>query len=177
MTKFTGEQPKITIDELHAKCKALRNWGKWGPDDELGTLNYITPADIVAAATLVRAGKVVSLALPFDQKGPAYGLRGRFNPIHVMICTGTDAYSGNQDAAGMRYADDIIIMPTQCGTQWDALSHVFYGEHMWNGYDIRLVDSTGAQKNGIEKTKTKMVGRGVFLDVPRVHDLDWMPDG
>lgn len=177
MAKFTGEQPKITLDELHARCKALRNWGKWGPDDELGTLNYVTPSDIVAAAGLVRAGKVVSLALPFDQKGPAYGLRGRFNPIHMMICTGTDAYSGNQDAAGMRYADDIIIMPTQCGTQWDALSHVFYGEHMWNGYDIRLVDSTGAKKNGIEKTKAKMVGRGVFLDVPRVHGLDWLPNG
>ena len=125
----------------------------------------------------MRSGKVVSLALPFDQKGPAYGLRGRFNPIHMMICTGTDAYSGNQDAAGMRYADDIVIMPTQCGTQWDALSHVFYGDHMWNGYDIRLVDSTGAKKNGIEKTKSKMVGRGVFLDVPRVHGLDWLPDG
>src|SRR4030095_16789173 len=48
---------------------------------------------------------------------------------------------------------------------------------MWNGYDIRVVDSSGAKKNGIEKTRAKMVGRGVFLDVPRVHGVDALPDG
>ena len=141
--RFTGKQAKITLEYLHEQCANFRNWGKWGPDDELGTLNFVTPADIVAAAKLVRTGKVISMALPFDQKGPAFGLRGRFNPIHLMIATGAEAYSGVQDSAGMRYADDIIIMPLQCGTQWDALSHVFYGNQMWNGYDIRLVDGQG----------------------------------
>lgn len=174
---FDGKQPNITLDWLHDKCKQLRNWGKWGADDELGTLNYVTPQDVADAARLVKTGKVISLALPFDGKGPAMGLRGRFNPIHLMIATGAEAYSGVQDAAGMRYADDVVIMPLQCGTQWDALSHVFYGDHMWNGYDIRLVDGTGAKKNGIEKTKNRMVGRGVFLDVPRAHGADHLPDG
>jgi kynurenine formamidase len=175
--KFDGKQPKITIEYLHEQCAKFRNWGKWGPEDELGTLNHVTPADIVEAAKLVRTGKVISMALPFDQKGPAFGLRGRFNPIHLMIATGAEAYAGVQDPAGMRYADDIIIMPLQCGTQWDALSHVFYGNQMWNGYDIRLVDTQGAKKNGIEKTKAKMVGRGVLLDVPRAHGVDTLPDG
>lgn len=174
---FTGDQPRITLDWLHEKCKQLRNWQKWGADDELGTLNYVSGQDIVDAAALVKTGKVISLALPFDAKGPAFGLRGRFNPIHLMIATGAEAYSGVQDAAGMRYADDVIIMPLQCGTQWDALSHIFYGDQMWNGYDVRLVDGSGAKKNGIEKTKNKMVGRGVFLDVPRVHGIDHLPDG
>jgi kynurenine formamidase len=174
---FTGEQPRITLDQLHEKCKQFRNWNKWGPNDELGTLNYVTPQNIVDAARLVRRGKVISLALPFDTKGPAFGLRGRFNPIHLMIASGAEAYSGVQDAAGMRYADDVIIMPLQCGTQWDALSHVFYGEHMWNGYDIRLVDGFGAKKNGIEKTKDRMVGRGVLLDIPHAHGMDSLPDG
>jgi kynurenine formamidase len=174
---FDGKQHRITLDWLNEKCKSLRNWGKWGADDELGTLNYVTAQDVVNASRLVKTGKIISLALPLDSKGPAFGLRGRFNPIHLMIATGTEAYSGVQDPAGMRYADDVVIMPLQCGTQWDALSHVFYGDQMWNGYDIRLVDGGGAKKNGIEKTKARMVGRGVFLDVPRAHGVEALPDG
>ena len=84
-----------------------------------------------------------------------------------MIATGTDAVAGRQESIGIRYADDMVTMPLQCGTQWDALGHIFNGEKMWNGYDARLVDSSGAQKNGIEKVKDRMVGRGVLLDVAR----------
>jgi kynurenine formamidase len=65
----------------------------------------------------------------------------------------------------------------QCGTQWDGLGHIFYGDHMWNGYDCRTVTSAGAQKCGIEKTKEKMVGRGVLLDIPRMLGQDHLPDG
>src|ERR1700737_760283 len=90
---------------------------------------------------------------------------GRTNPIHTMLRPGTDAYSGVLDARGIRAADDMVVMPLQCGTQWDGLGHVFYENNMWNGYDCREVTSRGAQNRGIEKTKAKMVGRGVFLDV------------
>jgi hypothetical protein len=75
------------------------------------------------------------------------------------LTSGVDAVAGRQEAIGVRYADDMVTMPLQCGTQWDALGHIFFGEKMWNGYDARLVDSGGAHKNGIEKTKDKMVGR------------------
>ena len=110
--------------------------------------------------------------------GPQNGLWGnRFNPIHTMLATGTDAVAGRQESIGIRYADDMVSMPLQCGTQWDALGHVFYGEKMWNGYDARLVDSNGAQKNGIEKVKDKMVGRGVLLDVARHKGVDSLEDG
>jgi kynurenine formamidase len=71
----------------------------------------------------------------------------------------------------------MVTMPLQCGTQWDALGHVFNGEKMWNGYDARLVDANGAQKNGIEKVKDKMVGRGVLLDVARFKGVDSLEDG
>jgi kynurenine formamidase len=175
--RFDGTQPSMTEEELRAKCIELRNWGRWGADDEIGTLNHVKPEDIVAASRLIKRGKVFSLALPFDDKGPAYGRRGRFNPIHYMITTGAEAYSGVQDSHGIRYADDGVIMPLQCGTQWDALSHVFYDDHMWNGYDIRLVDGFGAKKNGIERTKDRMTGRGVLLDVARYHGLATLPDG
>lgn len=176
------QPPKLTIKDVDAAAERLKNWGKWGPDDEIGTLNYTTPADIVHAASLVRKGRVMSLALSFDNKGPQGGRTkfppvGRFNPIHLMLRTGTDAYSGVLDKRGIRSADDIVIMPMQCGTQWDGLGHIFYRDTMWNGYDCRLVSSFGAEKCGIEKTREKMVGRGVLLDVARHMKVDVLPDG
>src|SRR5260370_974460 len=101
---------------------------------------------------------------------------GRTNPIHTMLRTGTDAYSGVLDQRGIRAADDMVTMPLQCGTQWDGLGHVFYENNMWNGYDCREVTSAGAQKCGIEKTKSKMVGRGVLLDVARHKGVDSLED-
>ncbi len=101
----------------------------------------------------------------------------RFNPIHTMLATGTDAVAGTQDAGGLRYADDMVSLPLQCGTQWDALGHIFYDDKMWNGYDARLVDSDGAQKNGIENVKDRMVGRGVLLDIARREGVEFLEDG
>ncbi len=168
---------RVTRTELDATAARLKNWGKWGPDDQVGTLNYTTAEDIVAAARLVRTGQVISLALNYDHLGPQgakskYPSMGRTNPIHTMLRTGTDAYSGVLDKRGIRAADDMVVMPLQCGTQWDGLGHVFYENNMWNGYDCREVTTAGAQKCGIEKTKNKMVGRGVFLDVARALGKD-----
>lgn len=168
------------FDMAHLRAVAERcsNWGRWGPDDEIGTLNFVTPESVAAAAQLARTGRVFSLALAFDRNGPQRGLWGnRFNPIHTMLATGTDAVAGVQDAGGLRYADDSVNMPLQCGTQWDALGHIFYDETMWNGYDARLVDSSGAKRNGIEKTKDRMAGRGVLLDVARYCAVDSLDDG
>jgi kynurenine formamidase len=173
---------KLTRQDLREAAEKYKNWGKWGPADEIGTLNYTKPEDIVAAARLVRKGRVISLALNFDNTGPQgakskYPSLGRINPLHTMLRTGTDAYSGVLDHRGIRAADDMVVMPLQCGTQWDGLGHVFYENYMWNGYDCREVTSNGAQKCGIEKTKNKMVGRGVFLDVARALGKRWLDDG
>src|ERR1044072_4748732 len=88
---------KINRQDLRDASEKYKNWGKWGPDDEIGTLNYTSAEDIVAAAQLVRKGKVISLALNFDPTGPQgakskYPAMGRTNPIHTMLRTGTDAY-------------------------------------------------------------------------------------
>ncbi|TMH38682.1 MAG: cyclase family protein [Betaproteobacteria bacterium] len=173
---------KLTRQDLREAAEKYKSWGRWGPQDEIGTLNYTRPEDIVAAARLVRKGKVISLALNFDNAGPQgakskYPALGRINPLHTMLRTGTDAYSGVLDHRGIRAADDMVVMPLQCGTQWDGLGHVFYENYMWNGYDCREVTSLGAQKCGIEKTKNKMVGRGVFLDVARALGKRWLDDG
>ena len=173
---------KLTMADIHAAASRLKNWGRWGAEDEIGTLNYTSPEDIVAAARLVKKGKVMSLALPFGSSGPQgsksnYPPLGRFNPIHLMLRTGTDAYSGKLEGRGIRTTDDIIIMPLQCGTQWDGLSHVLYGNEMWNGYDCRSVSSFGAERCGIEKTREKMVGRGVLLDIARMMKKNVLEDG
>ena len=144
---------KLTREDVLKKAEELKNWGKWGPDDELGVLNYVTPEDIVSAARLIKRGKVFRLGLSLDENGPQRGIfGGRWNPMHQMLATGTDAVAGKHDVTpGLRYADDAINLPTQAATQWDALAHVFLGEKMWNGYPATLVDSRGAHKNGIEK--------------------------
>src|SRR3984957_15523574 len=154
----------------------LKNWGRWGKDDQIGTLNHITPEDIVRAAGLIRTGKVFALGIPLDRNGPQTGLfGGRWNPIHTMLATGTDAVAGRQDKVpGVRYADDALNMPVQAATHWDALGHVFYDEKMYNGFDAREADSSGLGKLGIEHTRNKMVGRGVLLDVARFRGVPWL---
>jgi kynurenine formamidase len=170
---------KITADTVREWGRRYSNWGRWGPEDELGALNFITPERILAATALPRRGEVISCGLNFDHKGPQTGAGGRHNPIHVMLQDGGDVLAGAQDGipGGFRYADDSVTMPLQCGTQWDALAHVFYDGKMYNDRDIALVTSRGAQKNGIEAAKNGVVGRGVLLDIPRHRGELWLEDG
>jgi len=148
----------------------VRNWGRWGPHDEIGTLNHITPDSIAAACRLVTAGKVFALGIPLQRQGPQSGTRQRFNPIHTMFRDGGDQpkdAAGVVEMQGYGGSDDWIVMPLQCVTQWDSLAHVFYEGKMYNGFDATLVTSSGAAKDSIDKTKDKIVGRGVLLDVAR----------
>ncbi len=167
------------IMEMSEKCK---NWGKWGPDDEWGTINYVGDEERKAAAALVKKGQVFALGLNFDSDGPQNGLfGGRWNPIHTMLATGTDAVAGKQTVPGKKYpsqyADDAVSLPLQCGTQWDSLAHVFNSDKMWNGYDATLVGANGAEKNAIHKMRNKMVGRGVLLDIARWAGVDSLDAG
>ncbi|MCK1292512.1 cyclase family protein [Bradyrhizobium sp. 35] len=157
----------------------ISNWGRWGADDQIGTLNNVTPTDIVGAGQLIRKGKVFSLGLSLKEPIQSGLFGGRWNPIHTMLATGTDAKLGNQDEPFpyLRYADDAINMPCQASTQWDALCHVFLDDKMYNGYDASLVDVRGAKKLGIEHVRDKMVGRGVLLDVARFKSVDHLDDG
>lgn len=164
-----------TVREL---AQRYRNWGRWGNDDELGTLNHITPEKIVAAAGLVRQGKVFSLSIPFDSNGPQSGLGGRTNPQHVMLQDGGDIATGAQDfLPGLRYCDDAISMPLQCATQWDALSHIYFDGKMYNDRGLELVTSSGARANSIDRLKAKVVSRGVLLDIPRYRGKPWLDPG
>jgi kynurenine formamidase len=170
---------KVDREAIETAAKELSNWGRWGKDDQIGTLNNVTPSDVIAAAGLVRRGKVFALGLSLKEPIQSGLFGGRWNPIHTMLATGTDAIAGKQDvpAPYLRYADDAINMPCQASTQWDALCHIFHGDTMYNGFGADLVDARGAKALGIEKVRDKMVGRGVLLDVARFKGVDYLEDG
>ena len=181
---------KNVNEELMKKYqKKFSNWGKWGPDDEIGTLNYVTPEAIVDIAKKVNKGKVFSLAWNWDENGPQTGAWGRTNLRRHMMLTGTDAAAGRQENGpeGIEYwADDMFIVPTHGVTHWDAHAHMFSkieednGKKrivMYNGYPCELVDSKGAHKCGIQNIKDKMVGRGVLLDIARYKEVEALKKG
>jgi len=169
---------KVGAAAIAEASKKLSNWGRWGKDDQSGTLNHVKPEDIVKAASLIRTGKAFALGIPLDREGPQNGLfGGRFNPIHQMLATGTDAIAGQQDWNKIRYADDTIMLCVQGASHWDALGHVFYEDKAYNGHEAKLIDSRGLSVLGIEHSKNKMVGRGVLLDIARFRGVKWMQDG
>lgn len=167
--------------EITARAEAFRNWGRWGDDDVLGTLNFIDAEARVAAAALVREGRVISLAQSFDTNGPQKGWRRRTNPVHTMTDTGVDAERGNQGFPhGIGGADDVISMPLQCSTQWDGLGHIFDHGMAWNGRRAGdVVTSEGDLVTGIEHAASVIVSRGVLLDVGRFvqPETGELPDG
>jgi len=172
----------------------LRRWGKWGERDQIGALNFITPEAVREAATCVQAGKVFPLSIEIDAEGVWQNNSIRRNAVHLFVVDGGDSRElGNEladwDQTGdgdqlfpqvwdghTRFADDVIFMSLQGSTQWDALSHVWYDEKLWNGYPSHSVTSRGATRNGIDKTLGKgIVGRAVLLDVARFRGVDHLP--
>ena len=173
--------PTLPAEQAIAEAAArYRNWGRWGPDDVLGTVNFIDDAKRREAAGLVRRGVSMSLSQSFDTDGPQHGWRRRTNPVHTMTDTGTDAALGKQGFPhGLGGADDVIAMPLQCSTQWDGLGHIFDHGLAWNGRPAQdVVTSDGDLVTGIEHLASPLVSRGVLLDIGRVvGDGGELPDG
>lgn len=179
---------------LREMAGSVSNWGRWGPHDELGTLNHITPEAVARAVQCVRKGQTISLSIPIDAYGPQGAHGFRRNPIHLMTLDGGDhnladriaGWGGATEAAlasggrgPMRFNDDYIMMPLQAATQWDALSHVYYERQLYNGYASDSVTSLGATRNSIDRVAAagKVVGRGVLLDVARYKGVEHLPAG
>ena len=169
----------MSDEQIDAMIRRVSNWGRFGEDDELGTLNYITPARRAEAAALVRRGEVFSLAIPFDRFGPQPAGDRRLNPQHTMLQTGTDLKAGVQELSvdGWGYADDMITMATHAATHWDCHAHAFYDYRMYNGRDCTLVSATGAEHGSAARLSPHLVSRGVLLDLPRALGVDWLPLG
>jgi kynurenine formamidase len=155
----------------------LTNWGRWGSEDERGTLNYVTPDVRRRAAGLVLQGKTFSLSIPIRHGSGPQGGGARINPLHLMTATGCDPTSRVDLGRNARYVDDVLVMMVQGGTQWDALCHVYYDDRLYNGFPATQVDSRGAHRGGIDKVHADFVSRGVLLDVARTKGVDCLPAG
>jgi kynurenine formamidase len=145
-------------------ARRVNNWGRWGPDDERGTLNLVTPAHVRDAAALVQDGRQIDLALPLSEDGPQLGfVRGRTNPTRTMVAVHQPLGDAGE---GVRFNDDAVQMGLQAATHWDALAHVSYGDRMYNGFPTTVVDDSGATRLGADRIGA-VAGRGVLLDVAR----------
>ncbi|MEH0634477.1 MULTISPECIES: cyclase family protein [Streptomyces] len=160
--------------EFHDIAKRVNNWGRWGADDEIGTLNLITDEVVREAAASVRTGRRVPLALPLQQDGVQTGMMpGRVNPLHAMVQINQEIFGPGTVAC----SDDAVTMGLQAATHWDALTHVSHSGRIYNGRPAdTITPHGGAAFAGIDKAR-HIVSRGVLLDIPRAlgRDDDRLP--
>ena len=160
-------------DHLKQLAAQVSNAGRWGADDQRGTLNLIDQAAILRGVRAARQGKVFSLAIPFDEDGPQTGaIPGRENPERRMLMV-NQPFTG--DPTDFCTSDDAVSMGVQAATHWDALSHVGYEGELYNHVPFDAVGEAGASRLGIE-TFGPVVSRGVLADVARAHSVEWFED-
>lgn len=164
---------KLSIAEFEQMFESVKNWGRWGNDDELGTLNFLTPKKVSAAARLVRSGRKVSMALPINMvAGP-----DNPQPASLFLVQGHDV---PVDESGVRFGLDYLGMACHgdCHTHVDALCHVSYAGRTYNGREASSVlSSRGAAEQDIAAYSTGLVGRGVLLDIPAHRGVQWLEPG
>ena len=149
-----------TAEEYEAYRERFSNWGRWGEDDELGTLNHISKATRRAAAALVRDGRSVSLAHPIATKP---GPRNPNPADHRMeIIAGVAA----MDYIGLSYHGFV-------NTHIDALCHIFTPDgQLYNGRPSSEVTDEGARTCSVDHWREGIVTRGVLYDIPRLRGTD-----
>ncbi|MEW1545946.1 cyclase family protein [Streptomyces tsukubensis] len=155
--------------EFHEIAERVNNWGRWGNDDEIGTLNLVTDAVVRAAAGTVRSGRRVALALPLHRDGLQTGLvPGRTNPCHTMLQINYEMFGPGTVAT----SDDTVTMALQAATHWDALTHVSHSGTLYNGRPADTITPHGRSRfSGIDKIPY-VVSRGVLLDVARAKGAE-----
>jgi kynurenine formamidase len=146
----------------------LKNWGRWGPDDQLGTSNLITAAKIQNAAKLVRAGIVVSLAHPMPQKVEADVAAGgvfRRTTNNIGATNTSDTYQVSYHGLTVAHMD--------------AWCHFFFEGRMYNGYSVadNITPETGCKKGDVMAWKDGIVTRAVLYDIPQLKGAQWVEPG
>jgi kynurenine formamidase len=162
----------VSAQEFEQLFRKLCNWGRWGEDDERGTLNYITPDHVKAAARLVRTGRSVSLSLPIST------VAGPDNPrpaLHYMI----HQHESDLPEGAPRVATDFLASEFHGDsfTHMDAPCHISYQGKLYNGKPASSVTGMGAQLQDITAFAHGIVGRGVLLDIPRLRGVPWLEPG
>jgi len=161
-----------SAEEVNRYMETLSNWGRWGPDDELGTMNYVTSEKRIAAAKLVQKGITVSCSRMLYPEVAQDVLN---NPLHFMMGTGTEApengMGGATDFIGLAFHGYHI-------THIDTFSHIFWNRKSYNGLDAGLVNAREkASKGGVQVLENGIVTRGVLLDIARLRGVQWMEPG
>jgi kynurenine formamidase len=167
---MTVVEPNVTSGEFDALFHDVSNWHRWGADAARGTLNYLTPDRIIAAARLVRSGHSVSLSLPMDSDARPD------NPVpaeHRMTQL-PDQKSGPEqfikDFVGTDYHNDGH-------SHLDALCHVSFHGKLFGGVSDSSATESGAEVGDVTSASDGIVGRGVLLDIPRLRSVPWLPPG
>ncbi len=151
-----------------------KNWGRWGDDDEVGALNFLTAEEVLRGVQHVRTGEVFTLQrLIGDPKGdPVWPGRTPAVRTQILDEASWDGADAPAFPGGLHYADDKIDAFLQGSTQYDALGHVWYGGQIWNGYDARGTVG-GLDRASVEPIAQRgVVGRGVLLDMARFRGKD-----
>ena len=157
-----------TEGDLDALFEEVKNWGRWGWDDEKGTLNHATPARTLRAISLVRTGRVVSTAFDLDTERSA---KNYFPTVHMMLFKGFERPP--------TAADQVTIVPHSFTvTHLDAVSHSNYGGVLYNGRAAEsVVQRSGLRSGSVLAAKDGIVTRGVLLDIPASLGRRWLePD-
>lgn len=171
MGAVTRSVTRGEFDRIYAQCD---NTGRWGPDDQKGALNLLTPEHVRAAAGLVHSGRTVSLAWPLDE------VQGPDNPAPVQheMAFGFDTEFG--DSGELRIAGDRFSMEIHgdAHSHLDALCHVGFAGRVYNGVPLdHAIDSRGALTQSVETVGQGIVTRGVLIDLPRHRNVPWIEPG
>lgn len=158
--------PPVSPEQIVTWVDELSNWGRWGPDDQLGTLNLITPAKRRAAAGLVQAGVVVSLARDVSKQPSPENA----NPLQHDVRFGGSRVGVGMDSYSFSYHGYDL-------SHIDALPHFGLEGQLYNGYPTESVGAGGAEQLGIDVMHDGIFTRGVLVDLPRLRGVDYLEPG
>lgn len=160
---------------------APKNWGKWGPDDEVGCLNYLDRDAVLRGVQEVRNGEVFTLQA---QMGHPHGdpvFPGRESIQRENILDESSWAPGKSGApdfpGGMHYADDKAVIFLQGSTQYDALGHVWYNGQIWNGYDADTTVGGLDKASVLPIAERGVAGRAVLIDMARHRGKQYLEKG
>jgi kynurenine formamidase len=161
----------MTEAEFRSLYERLRAQVPWGPEDRRGALNYITPAEVLAALGEARLGRTVSLAAPVED----WATPDNPDPAQHQMTGPLGADAG----PGLSFSMDRIAMNIHgnADSHVDALCHVIFDGRLYNGVPAETVTESGAAELSIAVAADGIVGRGVLLDVPRSRGVPWLEPG
>ena len=164
--------------EVVGYLKTVSNWGRWGSDEQLGTINLITPAKRVAAARLVRDGVGVTCARPISTEITA---ETTFQPLRFMVDSGEGRDTAPPERLlARRGASEFIgmVFHGYAITHVDTPAHFFWDGRIYNGRSCNLITAReGATVEAVELLHDGVVSRGVLLDVARTRGVRWLERG